>query len=163
MAAGPGSRVLWFRFSSFPFWISTTVPARHPRRVASLGPGHTRATFTQIVKRPDLSLFEEKKMKGPLVFPVALALLAAFPIFAQRGGERGPNPPRANQGRVPPPPPRRDNPLSKPEPERHDAGRINSTPHVNKDHWYGHDRPDDKRYHMDHPFEHGRFEHFGPS
>jgi len=41
--------------------------------------------------------------------------------------------------------------------------RINSTPHVNKDHWYGHDRPDDKRYHIDHPFEHGRFEHFGPS
>ena len=40
---------------------------------------------------------------------------------------------------------------------------MNSTPHVNKDHWFGHDRPDDKRYHFDRPFEHGRFEHFGPS
>src|ERR1700730_42449 len=40
--------------------------------------------------------------------------------------------------------------------------RMNSTPHV-KDHWYGHYRPDDKRYHIEHPFEHGRFEHFGPS
>ncbi|HYX67717.1 MAG TPA: hypothetical protein VE825_01180, partial [Terriglobales bacterium] len=30
-------------------------------------------------------------------------------------------------------------------------------------HWYGHDKPNDKRYHVDHPFEHGRFEHFGPS
>jgi len=86
-----------------------------------------------------------------------------IPYFRATRRGAGPNLPRANQGRVPPPPPRRDNPLSKPEPERHDAGRINSTPHVNKDHWYGHDRPDDKRYHMDHPFEHGRFEHFGPS
>jgi hypothetical protein len=102
-------------------------------------------------------------MKRPLVFPVALALLLALPVLAQRGGERGPNPPRADQGRIPPPPPRRDNPRSEPEPERHDAGRMNSTPHVNKDHWYGHDRPDDKRYHIDQPFEHGRFEHFGPS
>jgi len=31
------------------------------------------------------------------------------------------------------------------------------------DRWFGHDRPDDKRYHFDRPFEHGRFEHFGPS
>src|SRR5260370_21164406 len=79
-------------------------------------------------------------MKRRLVFPVALALLVALPVLAQRGGERGSNPPRANQGRVPPPPPRSDNPRSEPEPERHDAGHVNSMPHVNKDHWYGHDR-----------------------
>ena len=66
-------------------------------------------------------------MKPPLVFPVALALLLALPVLAQRGGERGQNPPRANQGRIPPPPPRRDNSRSEPEPERHDAGRVNST------------------------------------
>src|SRR5260370_696921 len=101
-------------------------------------------------------------MKRRFVFPVALALLVAFPVLAQHGGGRGQNPPRANQGRVPPPPPKRDDPRSDPEPEHHDAGRMNSTPHVNNDHWYGHDRPDDKRYHFDHPFEHGRFEHFGP-
>jgi hypothetical protein len=26
-----------------------------------------------------------------------------------------------------------------------------------------HDSPTDKRFHLDHPFEHGRFEHFGPT
>jgi hypothetical protein len=36
-------------------------------------------------------------------------------------------------------------------------------PHVTNDHWYGHDRPDDKRYRVDHAFDRGRFEHFGPS
>jgi len=106
-------------------------------------------------------------MKRRLVFPVALVLLATFPVLGQRGQEhgqeRGQDRPRANQGRVPPPPERRDNPHAKPEPERHVTGHVNTTPHVNKDHWYGHDRPDDKRYHVDHPFEHGRFEHFGPS
>jgi hypothetical protein len=112
-------------------------------------------------------LSEEKKMKRRLVFPMALALLVAYPILAQRGGEhggeRGQNPPRANQGRVPPPPPRRDDPHSRPEPEHHVTGHVNTLPHVNNDHWYGHDRPDDRRFHTDHPFEHGRFEHFGPS
>src|ERR1700730_8880209 len=108
----------------FSIWTSTTVPGRHPRFVAPLGSGHTQSTFTQVLKRSVLNLFEEKKMKRPLVFPVALALLLALPVLAHRGGERGPNPPRANQGRIPPPPPRRDNPRSEPEPERHDAGRT---------------------------------------
>lgn len=110
-------------------------------------------------------------MNRRLLIPVALTVLVALPALAQRGEERGAqrgeergqNPPRANRGRVPPPPPKRDNPRSKPEPERHDNGRVNSTPHVSNDHWYGHDRPDDRRYHVDHPYEHGRFEHFGPS
>jgi hypothetical protein len=39
---------------------------------------------------------------------------------------------------------------------------MDTTPHVSNDRWYGHDRPDDKRYHMDHGFPHGRFERFGP-
>jgi hypothetical protein len=113
------------------------------------------------------NLIEEMKMKRRFVFSVALALIATLPVLAQRGQEhgqeRGANTPRANQGHVPPPPPRRDNPRARPEPERHGTGHINTTPHVNNDHWYGHDRPDDKRYHFDHPYEHGRFEHFGPS
>jgi hypothetical protein len=71
------------------------------------------------------------------------------------------NQPRANQGRIPTPPPPRA-PRAKPEPERRE-GRVNNTPHVSNDHWYGHDKPNDKRYRLDHPFEHGRFEHFGPS
>jgi len=39
---------------------------------------------------------------------------------------------------------------------------MDTTPHVSNDRWYGRDRPDDKRYHMDHGFPHGRFERFGP-
>jgi hypothetical protein len=47
--------------------------------------------------------------------------------------------------------------------QRHENGKVNSSQHVNNDHWYGHDAPGDKRFHVDHPFEHGRFEHFGPN
>jgi len=106
-------------------------------------------------------------MKPRFIFPVALVLVATLPVLAQRGQEhgqeRGQSFPRANQGRIPPPPERRDDHRAKPEPERHETGHMNTLPHVNKNHWYGHDRPDDRRYHFDHPFEHGRFEHFGPS
>jgi len=123
-------------------------------------------------------------MKTRLVFAVAMALVGAAPAWAQRPGEqerqpqrgemqrpgepqqRSPeaeqHPPRANQGHIPAPPAQRA-PRAKPEPERWEGGRINNTPHVNNNQWYGHDRPDDKRYHVDHPFEHGRFEHFGAS
>jgi len=104
------------------------------------------------------------------LFPVAIAVLVALPAVAQhpeeRGQhpeERGPSTPRANQGHLPPAPPKRDNPHAKREPERNAKGHINETQHVNNDHWYGHDRPNDKRFRVDHPFEHGRFEHFGPS
>ena len=36
-------------------------------------------------------------------------------------------------------------------------------PHVSNGHWYGHDKPNDKRFQVDHPFEHGHLEHLGPS
>jgi hypothetical protein len=110
-----------------------------------------------------MCIFEEKRMKLRLVFPFALALCLALPVFSQRPDEREKNPPRANQGRVPPAPPPHREPHAKPEPERHPTGHVNTTPHVNNDHWYGHDSPNDKRFHIDRPFEHGRFEHFGPT
>jgi len=122
-------------------------------------------------------------MKTRLVLAVALASSLALPLLAQRGEERrsgeaqrpeaqrpetqhaptaDQHPPRANQGHVPEPPVQRA-PHAKPAPERYEGGRVNNTPHVNNNQWYGHDRPNDRRYHVDHPFEHGRFEHFGPS
>jgi hypothetical protein len=125
-------------------------------------------------------------MKTRLAFAMVLALVLALPALSQRAGEaqrpsepraaepqrsaeprsgetqRPVEPPRANQGRIPAPPAPRES-HAKPEPERRDGGRVNNTPHVSNDRWYGHDRPNDKRFHLDHPFEHGRFEHFGPS
>jgi hypothetical protein len=118
-------------------------------------------------------------MRTRFGFTLALVLVAAFPAFAQRPNEghpgegpreqgqhgpeaHGPNTPRANQGHVPPPPPQREA-HAKPEPEHRPNGKINSSQHVSYDHWYGHDQPNDKRFHLDHPFEHGRFEHFGPN
>jgi hypothetical protein len=102
-------------------------------------------------------------MKTRFASLLILAFLVALPVFSQHGGGHGPGTPRANQGHLPPPPPARTEGRAAPEIERHDANRINSTPHVNHDHWYGHEEPNDARFHMDHPFEHGRFEHFGPS
>jgi hypothetical protein len=70
--------------------------------------------------------------------------------------------PRANQGRIPPPPPARTS-GGKPEEEQRPNGRVNNSQHVNNDHWYGHDAPNDRRYHLATPFEHGHFERFGPN
>ncbi len=127
-------------------------------------------------------------MRVRLAFAVSLTLVLAVTTLAQRRDESRSgepqrtepqraeprsgethrpqeaqrHPPRANQGRIPEPPPQRA-PRAKPEAERWQGGRINNAPHVNNNQWYGHDRPNDKRYHLDRPFEHGRFEHFGPS
>jgi hypothetical protein len=118
-------------------------------------------------------------MRTRFGFPMALVLLASLPTFAQKPGEgrpgegaheqgqhgheeHGPNTPRANQGHVPAPPPQREV-HARPEPEHRPNGKINGSQHVNNDHWYGHDQPNDKRFHVDHPYEHGHFEHFGPS
>lgn len=123
-------------------------------------------------------------MKIGLVLATALVVALSLPLLAQRPGEgqrpaepRGEtqrpaemqrpaepahNAPRANQGRIPAPPPKRE-PHAKPEPDRRVPGHINNTPHVSNDHWYGHDKPNDTRYRLARPFEHGHFEHFGPS
>jgi hypothetical protein len=104
-----------------------------------------------------------------------LALASAFfavmsigaPAQAQRPGEHPGGGERhddvhANHGHIPAPPAQRDV-HAKPEIDRRPGGRVNSIPHVHEDHWYGHDRPSDKRYVIAHPYPHGRFEHFGPS
>jgi hypothetical protein len=109
--------------------------------------------------------FGGKKMTNRTALLAALALIAAGPALAQRPEghpQREPNAPRANHGRVPEPPQKRA-PRTAPEPERKDHGRVNSVPHVTNDHWYGHDRPDDKRYRVAHPFEHGHFAEIGAS
>jgi hypothetical protein len=123
-------------------------------------------------------------MKIGLVPATALVVALSLPLLAQRPGEGqrpaeprgetqrpaemqrpaepGHGVPHANQGRIPSPPPKRE-PRAKPEPQRPVPGRMNNTPHVANDHWYGHDKPNDARYRLARPFEHGHFEHFGPS
>ena len=110
-------------------------------------------------------------MRRVLAFAIITAFAAAL-VWAQRQGEapRGEmqrpaepahNLPRANQGRIPPAPQPREAHAA-PEPERRN-GRVNEVPHVANDHWYGHEAPNDPRFHIDHPFPHGHFAHFGPS
>lgn len=93
-----------------------------------------------------------------------LFLSVVLPIGAQRPGPGGGGhtTPRANQGHIPPPPVARSSPQVRREPERWGDGRANETPHVNHDRWYGHEPPNDSRFHQDHPFSHGRFGHVGP-
>ena len=85
--------------------------------------------------------------------------LAAIPALAQRGDH--PDFPRANHGQLPPAPERREL-GAQPEVEYREHDRINGTPHVERNHWYGHDAPSDLRYRIERPFEHGRFAEFGP-
>ena len=109
-------------------------------------------------------------MKSRFSVPMIFARFLAFSVaallppaaFAQRGEEHHDNV-HANQGHIPQAPPPKRDVHAKPEVDRRPGGRVNSVPHVANDHWYGHDAPNDKRYAIAHPYEHGRFEHFGPS
>ena len=94
---------------------------------------------------------------------LSLTMLVNEPVSAQQRGEEHHDNVHANQGHIPQAPPQRSNPSQKPDVDRREGGRVNSMPHVHNDHWYGHDAPNDKRYVIAHPFEHGHFEHFGAS
>jgi len=111
-------------------------------------------------------------MRHHLYLPLAVALFASAPAFAQherpqheqpQHEEPRAEPPRANGGHIPAPPVRRTDPHATREVERTPDGRTNEHPHVNNDHWYGHAEVNDRRLHLDHPFEHGHFAHVGPS
>jgi len=102
-------------------------------------------------------------VKPRLAFMLALVSLTVLSLSAQRSGAPRVSAPRANAGRIPTPPPARSNPRAKPDIERSRDNAVNSTPHVNNDHWYGHDRPNDPHYRVGQPFEHGRFAQSGPS
>ena len=95
--------------------------------------------------------------------------LLADPAFAQEHPPQHPEEhhqsvPRANQGHIPPAPPKAaPHQQYKRDDEHHVNGSVDHNPHVNNDHWYGHDDPSDKRYHQDHPFDHGHFSRVGPT
>jgi len=122
-------------------------------------------------------------MKARLLSIVALASLLSMTAWAQRGEEHGggqrgneqrggemqrgethapgAGAPRANRGTIPPAPERRA-PNAQPARDTRIQGHVNTNPHVAENRWYGHDRPNDPRFRLAHPFPHGRFERFGP-
>jgi hypothetical protein len=108
---------------------------------------------------------EKKIMRKLLGLVFGFALFFAVPVLAQEHHEAPVQhtEPHANGGHIPPAPPARSSHGAKPEVEKRPDGHVDKTPHVNNDHWYGHDKPNDARFRIAHPFEHGHFEHFGPS
>jgi hypothetical protein len=95
----------------------------------------------------------------------AILLNVAIPIFPQPPSVHGQTTPRANEGHIPPPPGRSGSSYGSigSMVQHLGDGRLSNTQHVDHDQWYGHDRPDDRRFDLDHPFEHGHLEHIGPS
>ena len=111
-------------------------------------------------------------MRIPLGVALAFALVASTSAFAQpqeRHEEEAPkkavdkNPPRANGGHIPPAPEKRADPAAAREPQKFEDGRSSDRPHVSNDHFYGHEAPNDPRFHLDKPFPHGKFAHYGPT
>ncbi len=93
-------------------------------------------------------------MRNVLLIAAAVALVGSVPLAAQRPRERAPAP-------APKAPPRRRRPDAKPEIEHGRNGRPNETPHVRANHWYGHASPNDRRFQLERPYEHGRFSGVG--
>lgn len=98
---------------------------------------------------------------------ITLGLLLAGGVgsaLAQRGGQQEQHQQhRGNSGRIPPPPQPRVDTHNDREGEKLEGGKVDDRQHVNNDRWFGHDSPDDRRFHMDRPFEYGRFAHVGPA
>ena len=104
-------------------------------------------------------------MKTPILFATALLVALFTTGYAQprqeHGGGRG-----FGGGYIPPhsPPPVQSAPHAMPEHFRDREGHPDA-PHVHNDgRWVGHDfGRNDSRFHVEHPFEHGRFNGgFGP-
>lgn len=93
-------------------------------------------------------------------------VLIAFAVFAAgvtspAAAQRPTRPPALSH--APKAPPAGRHPGAAPEVERRGKGQADGTQHVRGNHWYGHAAPNDGRFHLDHPFEHGRFAGIGPS
>ena len=100
------------------------------------------------------------------VFVTVASLLVVLPASAQRGRYGGhptrANPPRANQGVIPPAPQARGDPNEPRQAEHLATGHVNDTPHGSHNQWFGHEGRADARFHVDRPFAHGRFAPLGP-
>jgi hypothetical protein len=97
-----------------------------------------------------------------LIGLVAISLLFSVAAWAQGRGERGGGHPEVGGGHIPKrgPAPVREPPRAAPENRKFNDGPGHpEAPHVHSnDKWIGHDSGRaDEHYHVDHPFEHGRF------
>ncbi|MCC7194047.1 MAG: hypothetical protein IT356_00670 [Gemmatimonadaceae bacterium] len=67
----------------------------------------------------------------------------------------------AQQQKPAPAAPQRRPAGTKPSTQRTPDGRVNEFPHVSRGTWFGHASPDDRRFALAKPFEHGRFDGVG--
>ncbi len=109
-------------------------------------------------------------MKKLIGLSISLLLISCLGVFAQERGREGGGRPeggRVGGGFAPPhgPGPMRPPEAGRPAQGFRDMPGHPEAPHVHRDgNWVGHDfARNDARFHMDHPFEHGRFTGgFGP-
>ncbi len=105
-------------------------------------------------------------MKTITILFVVLLMPFATGLAQEKGGAKGGSVRGVGGGHIPShgPPPARPAPAKAPQaaaPNRSYADKAGhpEAPHVHTNNkWIGHDSgPNDPRYHLDHPFEHGRF------
>jgi hypothetical protein len=107
-------------------------------------------------------------MRIQLAMVFAAMALTAQSAVAQRPRER--ERPREGEQRAQeqrrqhpaPPAPVRRRPTARPDIEHRRDGRNDDRPHVTGRRWYGHAPPNDVRFRVSRPFEHGRFRELGP-
>ena len=115
-------------------------------------------------------MIRSKPMKHAVGLLTVLTLVACTGLAQERGGQEQSGPAHKFTPAKPPtkgPAPMRKAPAQAAAPAQHFADKAGhpDAPHVDGNKWVGHTSgPNDPKYHLDNPWEHGRFTGgFGPS